>query len=84
MVPSRMPSMKPAMVVIGVFNSCETFATKLRFMLSLPESESAMLLNAVASWPISSLLVTGTRMEKSPSPKLLAAADICRRGLTSR
>ena len=79
-----MPSMKPAIVVIGVFSSWETLATKLRFMLSLLESESAMLLNESASWPISSLEVTGTRTEKSPSPKLFAAADICRRGLTSR
>lgn len=46
------------------------------------DSEAAMLLNATASSPISSSLVTGTRREKSPDPKHRAASAISRKGLT--
>ena len=84
MVPSRMPSINPAMVVMGVFSSWDTLAIKLLRIPSELVSEFAMLLKDRASCPSSSVLVTGTRTEKSPAPKLRAAADICRRGFTSR
>ena len=81
-MPSRIPSIKPAMVVMGVFSSWETLAMKLRRVPSEEDSEAAMLLNATASSPISSSLVTGTRREKSPDPKHRAASAISRKGLT--
>ena len=84
MVPSKIPSMNPAMVVMGVFSSWETLAIKLRRIPSEFVSEFAMLLKERASCPNSSVLVTGTRTEKSPAPKDRAAADICRRGRTIR
>ncbi len=83
MVPSRIPSIKPAMVVMGVFSSWETFAIKLRRIPSEFVREFAILLKDTASCPISSSLETGTRTEKSPAPKLLAAADISLKGRTS-
>ena len=54
MVPSRMPSMKPAMVVIGVRSSWETLAVKERRATSVVASEVAILLKEIASCPISS------------------------------
>ena len=84
MVPSKMPSINPAMVVMGVFSSWETLAIKLRRVPSELEREFAMLLKERASCPSSSALVTGTRTEKSPPPKVRAAALICRRGCTRR
>ena len=68
-----MPSINPAIVVIGVFNSWEIFAIKLRRAFSLMARESAIELNAWASSPISSRLWTGTRTLKSPSPNARAA-----------
>ena len=54
MVPSRMPSAKPAMVVMGVFSSWETLATNSLRFCSAWARESAMALKATASSPISS------------------------------
>ena len=48
-VPSRIPSIKPLMVVIGVFNSWDTFATKLRLEDSNTESAEAIRLNELQS-----------------------------------
>ncbi len=84
MVPSRIPSIKPAMVVMGVLSSCDTLAMKLRRAFSPEARESAMLLKAAASWPISSWLETATRTEKFPSPKARAAAAMLRSGWTIR
>ena len=41
MVPSRMPSINPAMVVMGVFSSWDTLATKLRRIPSTEERDTA-------------------------------------------
>ena len=72
------------MAVRGVRSSWDTLAIKLRRVPSELDRELAMLLKDKASWPNSSALVTGTRTEKSPPPKLRAAADICRKGFTNR
>ena len=61
MVPSRMPSMNPAMVVMGVFSSWDTLATKLRRIPSTEERDTAMAFKAVASSATSSLPRTGMR-----------------------
>ncbi len=55
MVPSKIPSAKPAMVVMGVFSSWETLATNSLRFCSAWARESAMALKAAASSPISSL-----------------------------
>ena len=68
-VPSRIPSAKPAMVVIGVLSSWETLATNSLRRCSLLARESAMALNASASSPTSSFrLPTLTRTSSSPWP----------------
>ena len=54
MVPSRMPSEKPAMVVMGVLSSWEMLATNSLRRASLLAMESAMALKASASSPTSS------------------------------
>ena len=84
MVPSRIPSIKPEIVVIGVFSSWLTLAIKLRLAHSLSAREVAMALNATASSLISSSPLSSTRTEKSPSPKLWAASAIFRSGCTMR
>ena len=55
MVPSRMPLVKPEMVVMGVFSSWEMLATNSWRRFSEQARESAMALKAVARSPISSL-----------------------------
>lgn len=75
-----MPSMKPAMLVIGVFSSCETLAIKERRTVSCWAKLSAMLLKAIASLPISSRSLTGTRTLKSPRAKASVAFAISRSG----
>ena len=84
MVPSRMPSAKPAMVVIGVFSSCETLAMNSFLSSSLRSSESAMALKELVSAASSSVpLSSRTRTEKSPWAKRRAAAVISSRGSES-
>ena len=68
-VPSRMPSVYPAMVVMGVFSSWDTLAIKSRRWRSVSCKESAMALNAAASSPISppASSVSCIRTSKLPS-----------------
>ena len=84
MVPSKMPSIKPAMEVIGVFSSWETLAMNCAAWIqhAIYVRDRAMLLKDMASWPISSSLSMLIRVVKSPWPNFLAAADISRRGRT--
>ena len=82
MVPSRMPSAKPAMVVMGVLSSWETLATNSLRRASDLARASAMLLKASASSPTSSLrLPTSTRVSNSPRPNFRAASAMSLRGL---
>ena len=53
MVPSRMPSAKPEMLVMGVFSSWDTLATNSRRLFSDCSTESAILLKASARASIS-------------------------------
>ena len=73
MVPSKIPSTKPEMVVMGVLRSWETLAMKEARICSFLSSESAMLLKAMASSAISSSPTTRTRTSKCPCPKRRAA-----------
>ena len=84
MVPSRMPSMNPAMVVIGVFSSWGHVGDKAPAHPLRVGQRVCHVVKGQGQLSSSSVLVTGTRTEKSPAPKLRAAADICRRGFTSR
>ncbi len=68
------------MVVIGVFSSCDTFATKLRLELSCKAKDAAMRLNAAVSSDSSSLPLTDTRGLKSPVAYALVALYISRSG----
>ena len=84
MVPSRMPSAKPAMVVMGVLSSWETFAMNSLRSSSLRSSESAMALKELVSAASSSVpLSSRTRTEKSPWAKRRAAAVISSSGSES-
>ena len=84
MVPSRIPSAKPAMVVMGVLSSCETLAMNSLRSSSLRSSESAMALKELVSAASSSVpLSSRTRTEKSPWAKRRAAAVISSRGSDS-
>ena len=81
MVPSRMPSAKPAMVVMGVLSSCETLAMNSLRCCSERSRQSAMLLKDVVSAASSSVpLSSRTRTEKSPCAKRRAAAVISSSG----
>ena len=86
MVPSRMPSAKPAMVVMGVFSSWETLATNSLRFCSAWARESAMALKAMASSPISSLRLVYSviRVSTSPWANLWAKAHMPFRGSTMR
>ena len=53
-VPSSIPSMNPPIVVIGVFNSCETFATKLRLEVSPPLHWREVLPPCPTAYPLHS------------------------------
>ena len=84
-VPSRMPSAKPAMVVIGVFSSCETLAMNSLRRCSEASSESAMELNAETSAPTSSVRPSSfTRTEKSPCANFRLARAISSSGCAIR
>ena len=86
MVPSKMPSAKPAIVVIGVFSSWETLATNSLRFCSAWARESAMALKAMASSPISSsrLAYSVTRVSTSPWANLWAKAHMPLSGSTMR
>ena len=84
MVPSRMPSAKPAMVVMGVLSSWLTLAMNSLRSSSLRSSESAMALKELVSAASSSVpLSSRTRTEKSPCAKRRAAAVISSSGSES-
>ena len=84
MVPSRMPSAKPAMVVMGVLSSWLTLAMNSLRSSSLRSSESAMALKELVSAASSSVpLSSRTRTEKSPCANLRAAAVISSSGSES-
>ena len=85
-VPSRIPSANPAIVVIGVRSSCEIFAINSLLRFSACSSESAILLNESMSAPISSVVsvVCFTRTEKSPLANLREADAISSKGLAMR
>jgi hypothetical protein len=72
-VPSKIPSTNPPILVIGVLSSCDTFAIKLFLELSSPSRDFAILFIAAASSPNSSLSVILSFSEKSPLPKRSAA-----------
>ena len=68
MVPSRIPSVYPAMVVMGVFSSWDTLAIKSRRWRSVSCRESAMALKDAASSLISlQSPVSCIRTSKSPA-----------------
>ena len=81
MVPSRMPSAKPAMVVMGVLSSWEMLATNSLRLASAWAMESAMALKASASSPTSSHRpVQSTRVSYSPWPNFRTASAMSLRG----
>ena len=81
-VPSKMPSAKPEIVVIGVRSSCEMFPINSLRRFSERSSESAILLKESISIPISleGSRIWRTRAEKSPLANLREAAAISSRG----
>ena len=85
-VPSRIPSANPAIVVIGVRSSWEILAINSLRRFSACSRESAILLNESISAPISSVVsaVCFTRTEKSPLANFREAAAISSRGLAIR
>ena len=85
-MPSRMPSAKPAMVVMGVLSSWETLATNSLRFCSAWARESAMALKATASSPISSFRAANwvTRVPTSPRANLWAASFMTFRGSVIR
>ena len=86
MVPSRMPSAKPEMVVMGVLSSWETLAMNSLRRFSAASRESAILLKESMSAPISSVESYSclTRTEKSPRANFREAAAISSSGRAMR
>ena len=85
-VPSRMPSAKPAMVVMGVRSSWEMLAMNSLRRSSALSRESAILLKESISAPISSVGSSSclTRTEKSPLANFREAAAISSSGRAMR
>ena len=81
-VPSRIPSAKPAIVVIGVLSSWATFDMNSDLLSSAFSSESAIVLKDSIRTPISSSTSSAllTLTEKSPLAKRLEAAAISSSG----
>ena len=86
MVPSRIPSAKPAMVVMGVRSSWEMLAMNSLRRFSEDSRESAILLKESISAPISSSGSPScrTRTEKSPLAKRREATAISSSGRAIR
>ena len=85
MVPSRMPSAKPEIVVMGVLSSWEMLATNSLLRASDWAMLSAMALKASASSPTSSQRPPQlTRVSYSPCPNFRTASAISLRGRVIR
>ena len=72
-VPSKIPSINPEILVIGVLSSCDTSLINSLLVSSNASMESAIKLKLDASCPISSALVTSTRLSNLPDAIPLAA-----------
>ena len=83
MVPSRIPSIKPPMVVMGVRRSWDTLAMRSRRWVSMFSMASAIWLKLmVNAYSSSRRLGTATRQLKSPWAKFRAAAAMFFKGRT--
>ena len=83
-VPSRIPSTKPVMVVMGVLSSWVMLATNSWRMFSVFSMFSAISLKALPSSAISSCPRIRTRDSKLPREKAVTVRHISLMGFTTR